>query len=115
MPGGTESWLDVGTPRSMTQAKGASMDPVTRRSFLIKGSAGAVGAAGLAASGFALSSAAAADTEDPLSPDEAADVPGPVLVEIMDAATGEVEILVGEREVSFTDTALVAKVLRAAR
>ena len=48
-------------------------------------------------------------------PDEAADVPGPVLVDIKDAATGEVEILVGEREVSFTDKALVAKVLRAAR
>jgi hypothetical protein len=91
------------------------MDPVTRRSFLIKGSAGAVGAAGLAAGGLALSSAAAADTNDPeLRPDEA-DVPGPVLVEIKDAATGEVEILVGEREVSFTDKALVAKVLRAAR
>jgi hypothetical protein len=92
------------------------MDPVTRRSFLIKGSAGAVGAAGLAAGGLALSSAAAADTKEPeLRPDEAADVPGTVLVEIKDAATGEVEILVGEREVSFTDKALVAKVLRAAR
>jgi hypothetical protein len=91
------------------------MDPVTRRSFLIKGSAGAVGAAGLAAIG-GLSSAAAAGTEEPeLRPDEAADVPGPVLVDITDAATGEVEILVGEREVSFTDKALVAKVLRAAR
>jgi hypothetical protein len=90
------------------------MDPVTRRSFLIKGSAGAVGAAGLAAGGIALSSAAAAD-EPALRPDEAADVPGPVLVDIKDAATGEVLILVGEREVSFTDQALVAKVLRAAR
>jgi hypothetical protein len=91
------------------------MDPVTRRSFLIKGSAGAVGAAGLAAGGLALSTAAA-DTDEPdLQPGEAADVPGTVLVEIKDAATGEVEILVGEREVSFTDKALVAKVLRAAR
>ena len=92
------------------------MDPVTRRSFLIKGSAGAVGAAGLAAGGLALSSAAAAATQEPdLQPREAADVPGTVLVEIKNAATGEVEILVGEREVSFTDKALVAKVLRAAR
>jgi hypothetical protein len=92
------------------------MDPVTRRSFLIKGSAGAVGAAGLAAGGLALSSAAAADTKEPdRQPGEAADVPGPVLVEIEDAATGEVKILVGEGEVSFTDKALVAKVLRAAR
>lgn len=92
------------------------MDPVTRRSFLIKGSAGAVGAAGLAAGGLALSTAAAADTDEPdLQPGEAGDVPGTLLVEIKDAATGEVEILVGEREVSFTDKALVAKVLRAAR
>ena len=71
-------------------------------------------AAGLAAGGIALSSAAAAD-EPELRPDEAADVPGAVLVDIEDAATGEVKILVGEREVSFTDKALVAKVLRAAR
>ena len=91
------------------------MDPVTRRSFLIKGSAGAVGAAGLAAGGLALSTAAAADTDEPdLQPGEAA-IPGTVLVDIKDAATGEVEILVGEREVSFTDKALVAKVLRAVR
>ena len=117
VPVGTESWLDVGTHDRRPRQKGASMDPVTRRSFLIKGSAGAAGAAGLAAGGFTLASAAAAaDTAEPaLRADEAADVTGPVLVEIKDAATGEVEILVGEREVSFTDKALVAKVLRAAR
>lgn len=92
------------------------MDPTTRRSFLIKGSAGAVGAAGLAASGFGLASVAASGTEEPvLQPDEAAGIPGPVLVQVKDAAAGEVGILVGEREVSFTDKALVARVLRAAR
>jgi hypothetical protein len=37
-----------------------------------------------------------------------------VLVQIRDASTGEVEVLVGEREVTFNDRALVAKVLRAA-
>ena len=89
------------------------MDPVTRRSFLIKGSAGAVGAAGLAAGGLALSSIG--DTEPALSADELEELDGPVLVQITDPAAGEVEVLVGEREVAFTDKALVARVLRTAR
>ena len=92
------------------------MDPVTRRSFLIKGSAGAVGVAGVAAGGIALSSIGGADTADQaLSADELEGLDGPVLVEITNAATGEVEILVGEREVALTDKALVARVLRASR
>jgi hypothetical protein len=82
---------------------------------LIKGSAGAVGAAGLAAvGGIGLSSVAAAGRADEPTLDDVADVPGPVLVQVRDAASGEVGILVGEREVVFTDKALVAKVLRAA-
>ena len=90
------------------------MDPVTRRSFLIKGSAGAVGAAGVAAAGgFALTRD---QTEPPLSSAELelAD-DGAVLVQITDAAAGEVEVLFGESEVRFTDKALVARVLRSAR
>ena len=89
------------------------MDPVTRRSFLIKGSAGAVGAAGLVAGGIALTRD---DAEAPLSSAELdlAD-DGAVLVQITNAATGEVEVLFGEREVRFTDKALVARVLRSAR
>lgn len=91
------------------------MDPVTRRSFLIKGSAGAAGVAGLAAvGGIGLPSLAAASAAEPTL-DDVTDVPGPVLVQVRDAASGEVELLVGEREVVFTDKALVAKVLRAAR
>ena len=78
------------------------MDPVTRRSFLIKGSAGAVGAAGLAAGGFALSSIG--DNEPALSASELEELDG-----------GEVAVLFGEREVAFTDKSLVARVLRSAR
>ena len=89
------------------------MDPVTRRSFLIKGSAGAVGAAGLAAGGFALSSLG--DTEPALSASELEELSGPVMVHITDPAAGEVEVLYGEREVVFTDKSLVARVLRSAR
>ncbi len=87
------------------------MESVNRRSFLIKGSAGAAAVAGVVGGGFALTSLG--DGGDDL-PAEAADLAGPVLVQIRDASAGEVEVLVGEREVTFTDRALVAKVLRAA-
>jgi hypothetical protein len=89
------------------------MDPVTRRSFLIKGSAGTVGAAGLAAGGFALSSIG--DNEPALSASELEELDGPVVLQITDPAAGEVEVLFGEREVAFTDKSLVARVLRSAR
>jgi hypothetical protein len=93
--------------------QGEAMDPVTRRSFLIKGSAGAVGAAGLAAGGFALSSIG--DNEPALSASELEELDGPVVLQITDPAAGEVEVLFGEREVAFTDKSLVARVLRSAR
>jgi 3-hydroxyisobutyrate dehydrogenase-like beta-hydroxyacid dehydrogenase len=89
------------------------MDPVTRRSFLIRGSAGAVGVAGIAAGGVALASAS--DAEPALSADELDALDGPVMVEITDAAAGRVDIFVGEREVAVTDRTLVARVLRATR
>jgi hypothetical protein len=89
------------------------MDPVTRRSFLIKGSAGAVGAAGLAAGGFALSSAG--DDEPALSASELEELDGPVVLQITDPAAGGVAVYFGEQEVAFTDKSLVARVLRSAR
>jgi hypothetical protein len=91
------------------------MDPVTRRSFLVKGSAVAVGAAGVATvGGFALN-AASADSEPALSAEELEAADGPVLLQVTDAAKGEVKVLKGEQEYDFTDRALVAKVLRATR
>jgi hypothetical protein len=88
------------------------MDAVTRRSFLIKGSAGAAGVAAVAGGGLAWASRG--DDAQPLAADELAELDQPVLMTIKDAAAGEVEVLVGERQVTFTDPALVAKVLRAA-
>ncbi len=91
------------------------MDPVTRRSFLVKGSAAAVGASAVAAGGLVLSKAGA-ENEPALSAEElegAGD--GPVLLQVTDAGAGTVEVLVGEQEYAFTDRALVAKVLRATR
>ena len=51
----------------------------------------------------------------PLTDEEVAELDQPVLLQVRDAAAGEVELLVGEREVLITDKALVAKVLRASR
>ena len=51
----------------------------------------------------------------PLTDEEVSALDQPVLLQIRDAAAGEVELLVGEREVVITDKALVAKVLRASR
>jgi hypothetical protein len=88
------------------------MEPVNRRSFLVKGSAGAAGAAAAFGGGWALSSRS--DDEAPLSAAELEEVGDqPVVVNIRDAAAGEVEVLWGEREVVFTDKGLVARVLRA--
>lgn len=89
------------------------MEPVTRRSFLVKGSVGAAGAATAFGTGWALSSGM--DDESALSDDEIKDLTGPLVVQVTDAAAGEVELLVGERGVTFTDKALVAKLLRASR
>jgi hypothetical protein len=89
------------------------MDPVTRRSFLVKGGVGAAGAAAAFGAGWSLSSADA--SEAALTPDEIETLNGPLLVQVKDAAAGEVEVLVGERSVEFTDKALVAKLLRAGR
>ena len=91
------------------------MHPVTRRSFLATGSAGALAVAGAATIGGPLASVAAADTADELTPAQAAALSGPTMLQVLDAATGEVEILVDERSIVFNDKHLVARVLRATR
>jgi hypothetical protein len=90
------------------------MDPVTRRSFLAQGSAVAAGAAGVAALGVHMAPSAGAD-ERPLTDDEVLAAAGPMLLRVTDAAAGEVELLIADRSVVFTDKSLVAKVLRASR
>jgi hypothetical protein len=88
------------------------MEPVTRRSFLIKGSAGAAGATAAFGTGWALSNRAG--DEAPLSAAELEEIDDqPMVLNVRDAAAGEVEVFVGEREVVFTDKSLVAKMLRA--
>jgi hypothetical protein len=90
------------------------MDQVSRRSFLTKSSVGAAAAVTVGTVGLPRLAGASASEPD-LSPAEVAAVNGTTLVHIKDVSRGEVEILVGERAVRFTDKTLVAKVLRAAR
>jgi hypothetical protein len=89
------------------------VEPVSRRSFLVKGSAGVAAAATVTGTGIVALGTNAEAT--PLSVEEVAALDQPVLVSVLDASRGEVELLVGDREVVFVDKALVAKVLRASR
>jgi hypothetical protein len=89
------------------------MKPVTRRSFIAAGSAGALGVAGAAALGSPISMASGDEPE--LTESEAAAVAGPAALSIRNARTGQVELLVGNRSIKFTDKQLVRRVARASR
>jgi len=89
------------------------MEPVSRRSFLSKGSIGAVGAIGALSVGPGVLAAAASPGESDLTANEINALDGPLFVHVRDVSTGEIEVLVGETSVVFTDKRLVAKVLRA--
>jgi hypothetical protein len=91
------------------------MQPVTRRSFIATGTAGALGVAGAAAIGSPFVSAAAAETSDVLTAADAAAVSGPTLVKIVDAARGKIEILTPHRTIKVTDPTLVHRIARASR
>ena len=114
----------VGAPLRMqgtepAGTRGRAMKPFTRRWFLV----GSVGAAGMAAVASAPGMPATVARggglgtarEPVLNDDELEALTEPVLLQVRDAAAGEVELLVADRSVTFTDRALVAKVLRAAR
>jgi len=93
------------------------MEPVSRRSFLATSSAGALGVAGAAAIGPLASAASAStdDHDDEPSAHALAAARGPALLQVHDAAKGEVELLIEERSIVFTDKRLVARLLRAAK
>jgi hypothetical protein len=86
---------------------------VSRRTFLVRGSVAAAGTGLAATAGVAGVAGVAGAT--PLTEEELAAAGDPMLVRVIDASTGEVEVLVGEEEHHVTDKALAAKVLRAAR
>ena len=89
------------------------MDPVSRRSFLVRSSAGVAGAAAVGAGGIAAMTGVAGAA--PLTEEEIGELDQTVLLSVRDAAAGEVALLVGDREVVFTDRSLVANVLRASK
>ena len=96
------------------------MPGVTRRTFLGRGSL-AVAAAGVLSSvpgigalvGAAESGAPAADAAG--ADAAGADLTEPLVAHVRDAATGEISVFSGTREVVLRDPRLVAQLLRAAR
>jgi hypothetical protein len=89
------------------------MTDLTRRSFLKQTSVGAA-TLGLLSSLPAL----AAIPESPQAPKPevpAATFGDPMIAHVRDAATGEVALLVGAREIVFHDPGLVARLFKAAR
>jgi hypothetical protein len=90
------------------------MGSVSRRKFIVGGSAGLLGASALGAGGAA-ALGGAGSAEEELNRGDVQAASGPVLLQIRDAAAGEVEVLIDDRSIVLTDKALVAKVLRATR
>jgi hypothetical protein len=92
------------------------MEPVTRRKFIVAGSAGALGVAGATLGPRLADGAESAMGDEPeLSRDEISRLGGNAMLAVRDAGAGEVEVLIGDRSVVFTDKRLVARVVRAAR
>lgn len=91
------------------------MPEISRRSLLARGSLGAAGALGVLAMPDVALAAVRSGGEPGLSEEERAVLAQPFVVHLRDAATGELELLVGDQSIVFTDKKLVAKVLRAAR
>ena len=83
---------------------------VSRRT-LIGGGAAIIGAGAVASFGDHIFESSTADLTS--ADVEALDIP--VMLAITDSSAGELEILVGEQAISFTDRQLVSKLLRAAR
>ncbi|MGD0284922.1 MAG: twin-arginine translocation signal domain-containing protein [Acidimicrobiales bacterium] len=95
------------------------MESITRRSFLKRGGTG-VAAAGVFAAvpsfpGLALASRRPATVHnDGVAAPAGRAATGPLVVHIPDPRSGEVHLMVGTREVVTRDSALVARLLRAA-
>jgi hypothetical protein len=92
------------------------MENSNRRNFLKHGSLG-IAAVGLVAATPSLLAdrAGAAEPAVPTGPTEPAELEGPLVVYLRDARAGRFSLLVGEREVSFTDAALAARLTHAAK
>ena len=85
---------------------------MTRRS-LIGGGAALAGAAAATIASGGTTSAFAQTTE--LSAQELSALDVPVMLSVTNAKKGELEILIGEHAIAFTDKALVSKLARTSR
>lgn len=94
------------------------MNPVSRRLFLIRGSVG-VAMAGLATAVPGLfqagESAPAATAAVPAEMPEGAAITEPLLAHIKDLGTGEINLLVGTREITIQDPQLASRLFNATR
>jgi hypothetical protein len=98
---------------------------MTRRAVLRAGTIGAaaVGAASafpgllgeLSTAGPEVSGGASEATAAASEAEAAAALDGPIVAHIKDAATGEMSLYVGEREVAYRDPALVHRLIRVSR
>jgi hypothetical protein len=92
------------------------MGSVSRRAFIASGGAGAIGIAGVAAGGLnaigLTGGQSGRATETELTPEEIQLASKPMMLHVRDVSTGEIELLVDEKSVVFTDKSLVARVLR---
>jgi hypothetical protein len=92
------------------------MGSVSRRAFIASGGAGAIGVAGVAAGGLGAVGLTGGQgsraTEKELTPEELKIASKPMMLHVRDVSTGEIELLIDQQSIVFTDKSLVARVLR---
>jgi hypothetical protein len=98
------------------------MEPVSRRMFFKHAGAAAAVAvvAGAAASPLALGTAGAStlsarDSEPTLAPHEELAAHESLVAHVKDSRTGEISLFIGQREVTFHDRKVAARLVRATR
>jgi len=92
------------------------MSKVSRRSFMKRSAVAGAGAAAIAGLGGASGAAKALAAPGPRSERPAAEPSGePVVAYVRAGSSGEVTVMVGEREVVRRDRELARRILRAAR
>jgi hypothetical protein len=98
------------------------MEPVSRRMFFKHAGATAAVAvvAGAAASPLVIGTAGASalsgrDSEQPLAPEEELASHESLVAHVKDSPTGEISLFIGQREVTFHDRKVAARLVRATR
>lgn len=116
---------DATMPHAAAEAEGRTevpeRSPFSRRAFLRTGTLGAITAGVIGVPGLSglLGEASTAAPEVTGTASEAETVvpaiSGPIVAHVIDAASGDVSLYIGEREVVARDPLLVERLLRAAR